>query len=367
MVSETAPRIAIDARLVGGQSTGDSTYWTGLVAGLSRVNTNYRFLLFSNARRPPGIPESERFEWIRVPARSSRWWSYARFPLLARRMNASAIHTQYSLSPLAGNLGITTVHDVSFFIGPEWFKAKDRAILRTTVPAAARRAARIITVSDTSKGEIAKYISGIEDKIRVTYPAAHPGIAPIKKLAAKQKIKKNLGIDGPFVLTVGTIWPRKNTQLAVEAMSLLPAAIRRELVLTGKSGWGSGYKPQATSHKPFSTGYVTFEDLSALYSAADLYLAPSRHEGFGIPLIEAFHCGCPVLCSSGGALPETAGNAAEIEPTWDAEHWAKTIQSLLQDSSKLDQLRAKGLERAKRFTWEETARKTLQVYKEVAE
>lgn len=364
MVSETAPRIAIDARLVGGQSTGDSTYWTGLLGGLSRINTNFRFLLFSNARRPAGIPETERFEWIRIPSRNSRWWSYARFPMLARRMGASAIHTQYSLSPLAGNLGITTVHDVSFFIGPEWFRPKDRAVLRTTVPMACRKAARVITVSESSKADIAKYIPGVEDKVRITYLAGHPAIVPIKKFAAKQRVKKSLGIDGPFVLTVGTLWPRKNTQLGVDAMQLLPSDIPHQLVLTGKVGWGTGSQ-ETTANRTKSTGYVNFEDLSALYSAADLYLAPSRHEGFGIPLIEAFHCGCPVLCSSGGALPETAGDAAEIESTWEPEHWAQTLQSLLKDSSKLDSLRAKGLERARRFTWEETARKTLQVYKEV--
>src|SRR5947208_6429719 len=114
MVSETAPKIAIDARLVGGQNTGDSTYWTGLLLCLSRVNANFRFLLFSNVRKPSGIPESENFQWVRIPGRSSRWWSLSRFPLNARRMGASAIHTQYSLSPLAGKAGITTVHDISF-------------------------------------------------------------------------------------------------------------------------------------------------------------------------------------------------------------------------------------------------------------
>jgi len=361
MVSETAPTIAIDARLVGGQSTGDSTYWTGLIAGLSRVNTNFRFLLFSNARRPPEIPDLPRFQWVRVPSRSSRWWSYARFPMLARRMGASVIHTQYSLSPLAGQVGVTTIHDVSFFIGPEWFKPKDRAILRATVPAAARKAARIITVSETSKSEIASHIAGVADKIRVTYPAAHPSIVPIKKLAAKQKLRKTLSLEGPYALTVGTVWPRKNTRLAVDAISRLSSSIDCTLVVTGKSGWGD----QAAGSRVRSTGYVDFETLSALYSGADLYLAPSRHEGFGIPVIEAFSCGCPVLCSSGGALPETAGGAAEIEETWEPAHWASTIQSMLEDSGKLDSLRAKGLERAKQFTWEETARKTLQVYKEI--
>lgn len=362
MVSDGAPLIALDARLAGGQSTGDSTYWTGLILGLSKVNAKFRFLLFSNARRPASIPESERFTWVRLPSRNNRWWSLVTFPLNARRMGASALHTQYSLSPLAGNSGITTVHDVSFLIGPEWFKPKDRALLKATVPPSARRAARVITVSKTSKSEIERLLPGAESKVRVTYPSSHPLIVPLKRPIARQYVRKNLGIEQPYMLTVGTRWPRKNIQLAVQAANRLPAGLHQKLIVTGKSGWGE----QGKEGRVIESGYLSFETLSALYSAADLYLAPSRHEGFGIPLVEAFLCGAPVLCSSGGALPEVAADAAEVEPTWEADHWARTIEELLLDSSKLEQLRARGFERAKRFTWEETARKTLEVYREVA-
>lgn len=362
MITDATPIVALDARLAGGQSTGDSTYWTGLILGLSRVNANFRYLLFSNARKPQSIPESERFQWIRVPARNNRWWSLVSFPLQARKMGAGALHTQYSLSPLAGNTGITTIHDVSFLVGPEWFKPKDRALLKATVPPSARRAARVLTVSESSRGEIESNIPGTAGKVRVTYLAGHPGIVPLKRPAARQYVKKHLALDGPFVLTVGTRWPRKNMQLAIDAMRRLPSDLPHKLILTGKPGWGS----EQQDSRVVATGYLPIESLSALYSAADLYLAPSRHEGFGLPLIEAFECGCPVLCSSGGALPEVAGGAAEVQTSWEPADWANTIQDLLHDSSKLDSLRARGLERSKRFTWEETARKTLEVYKEVA-
>ncbi|MEA2552551.1 MAG: hypothetical protein QOJ65_727 [Fimbriimonadaceae bacterium] len=286
----------------------------------------------------------------------------ARFPLFARRMGASAIHTQYSLSPLAGGIGITTIHDVSFFVGPQWFKPKDRAILRASVPASVKRAARVLTVSETSRGEIEQFIPSASGKVRVTPLAAHPALRAQKKATARQYVKKALGVESPYVLSVGTKWPRKNVQLAVRAAGLLPPELAHKLVLTGKAGWGE----QGVGGRVVSTGYVSVEDLAALYSAADLYLAPSFHEGFGIPVIEAFLCGCPVLSSSGGALPETAGDAAVVEPTWEPEHWARSIEDLLGDSSKLDGLRARGFERAKRFSWEETARKTLEVYREVA-
>lgn len=361
MVSDAAPRIAIDARLVGGQSTGDSTYWFGLLHGLSRVNANFRFLLFSNASKPSGIPESDRFEWVRINSRSSRLWSMVHFPLNARRMGASAIHTQYTLSPLAGASGITTVHDVSFFIGPEWFKPRDRALLRASVPASVRRARRVVTVSETSREEIERYIPDAKGKIRVTPLAAHPGIRPMKKAIARQIVKKAVGIGDPYLLTVGTAWPRKNLQLAVDAATKLPIEVPHKLLVTGKGGVG-----QSSSGRVVNTGYVSMDLLSALYSGADVYLAPSRHEGFGIPLLEAFESACPVVCSSGGALPEVAGDAAVVMPNWEVSDWTRSIQDLLGDSGKLDQLRLKGIERAKRFKWEETARKTLEVYREVA-
>lgn len=347
--------MAIDARLVAGTSTGDSSYWSGLLHGLSHLDLDLQFLLFSNASRPPTIPESDRFLWIQVPARSSRWWSYVAFPLRARKMGAGAIHTQYSLSPLAGRMGITTIHDVSFFIGPEWFKPRDRMILSQTVPAAVRRARKVIAVSKTCAAEIEKFIPGSARKTVPIYNGLPPWVHQVSK---PSEFLGGLGINVPYMLTVGTQWPRKNMQLAVAAAAEYG---EMPLVVTGKSGWGD--QPQGGHVR--AVGYVDNEVLCALYSGASLYLAPSRHEGFGIPVIEAFACGCPVLCSTGGALPEVAGDAAVVEPTWDSTHWAGTIREMLADSSKLLELRQRGFARVKKFDWIESARQTADVYREV--
>jgi glycosyltransferase involved in cell wall biosynthesis len=341
--------VALDARLVGGTSTGDSSYWTGLLHGLSKLDIDLRFLLLSNAPKPMGIPESSNFVWRHVPAKSSRWWSYIAFPLHARREGAGVIHSQYSLSPLVGRRGITTIHDVSFFIGPEWFRPRDRMILSRTVPAAVKRARKVIGVSKTCIAEIERYIPAAKGKTVAIYNGLPPWV---RRIEDPQPVLDKYAIQRPYLLTVGTQWPRKNMKLAIEA------AKDHRLVVTGKSGWGD----QAQSG---AVGYVSNEELCALYSGASLYLAPSRHEGFGIPVVEAFECGCPVICSTGGALPEVAGDAAIIEPTWDAGHWAETIREALADSSKLDELRQRGFERAKQFDWVESARQTVNVYREV--
>ncbi|MBI1756420.1 MAG: glycosyltransferase family 4 protein [Fimbriimonas ginsengisoli] len=353
----TSPTVALDARLVGGTSTGDSTYWTGLLHGIASLGPRMRFLLFSNAERPPGIPWCDAFEWITVPARSGRWWSLATFPRAARKAGADLVHTQYTLSPLAG-AGITTIHDVSFFIGPEWFKRRDLAILRRTVPASAKRARAVLTVSETSKGEIEKFIPAAKGKVTATPLACPPWIVPVARAEAQAKVQAAFGLDGPYMLSVGTRWPRKNMKLAVQAGQLLSSRFPHRLVLTGKPGWGE----ERSGERVLATGYVDAPLLSALYSAADLYLAPSFHEGFGLPILEAFACGCPVLCSEGGALPETVGDAAQIQAGWDMREWTQAIEALLGDSSKLDALRKRGLARVAEFSWETTARKTLEIY-----
>ena len=354
--------IALDARLVKGTSTGDSSYWSSLIEGFASQKDDPKFLLLADSERPPALELDSRFEWVKIPARSSRWWSLVSFPLAARRRGAQVIHTQYSMSPLVGKIGVTTIHDISFLIGPEWFKPKDRIILSKTVPASARRAAKIITVSQTSKAEIEKAIPGSVGKVAVTPLASPSWIRRVDRLTALDSVKTQLGVEPPFVLTVGTRWPRKNMQLAVDAVNGLDNSFKQRLVVTGKAGWGE----TALGSRGQAVGYVDPETLSCLYSAADLYLAPSRHEGFGIPVMEAFRCGCPVLCSCGGALPEVAGDAALVETSWEPEGWTRAIAGLLNDPSKLDALRGRGLKREKLFSWADTARKTLDVYREVA-
>lgn len=356
-----SPYVAIDARSVGRNHTGDTTYWTGLIRGLAQLDSDLCYLLFSNAPAPPEIPENERFRWIVLPSHSARWWSLFRFPLTARRMGARVIHTQYNLSPLVTSGGITTIHDVSFYHEPSWFKPRDRVLLQRFVPASARRASKVFTVSEFSKREILKYIPGLDGRVVVTYNAGSDHVRAVPKDEAKSRIATELGLDVPYLLTVGTRWPRKNMNLALRAVDRLCDSLPHRLVVTGKAGWGD----EDASPRAQITGFVSDDLLSALYSAADLYLAPALYEGFGITLLEAFHCGCPVIASANGAHEEVAGSAALIENTWQPAQWALAIENLLGDSSKLDEMRRAGFERAGRFTWRDSAQKAEQVYREV--
>lgn len=305
---------------------------------------------------PPGAV------WHELPCRSERWWSFVAFPLAARRNGADVLHTQYSMSPLAGRRGVTTIHDVSFFVEPSWFRPKDRILLRTLVPLAARWASRVITVSETSRRDIERFLPGARNKVRVVPNAPHPDLHPVEPSKARALVAERFGLDGPYLLTVATRWPRKNLSLATQAAELLPPELPHPLVLTGKPGWG----PESLGPRSRPVGYVQLPELAALYSAADLYLAPSRYEGFGITILEAYLCGCPVLCSTGGAQPEVAGDAAMALASWNPEDWAEAIRTLLSDSSKLERMRQHGRRRAAEFQWENAARQTCDVYREAA-
>ncbi len=269
-------------------------------------------------------------------------------------------HTQYTLSPLVRN-GVTTIHDVSFFIGPEWFKPKDRLLMQRTVPASAKRAKKVITVSESSKLDVVKFTGVPSDKVVVTYNAAPPWFKPMTRDEAAPSLKK-LGIETPYLLAIGARWPRKNLALAIRAAELLPARLPHRLLVVGKEGWGD----EGGGARTVATGYMPNESLPPLYAGAELFLFPSLYEGFGIPMVEAFASGTPVLASSGGSLPEVSGGAAEIVRSFDALAWASAIEALLDDSSKIAAMRERGLIRSKDFSWKQTATRTIEVYAEVA-
>lgn len=350
---------ALDARLMDAASTGDTSYWLGLARGFCELKDDFRLLLLSNTPRSELIPEDPRLEWRVVESPHPRLWSLVSFPTAARRAGALATHTQYTLSPLAKG-GITTIHDLSFLIGPQWFQPKDRFLMSRTVPASVRRARAVLSVSETTKADLERLIPSSKGKITVTPNALGQNIRFMSPEESAAR-RRAMGVEGPYVLSVSTRWPRKNMELAVRAVDLLPSSLPHRLVLTGKSGWGDQSKGSRTQ----AVGYVTDEDLSALYLGASAYLCPSLYEGFGIPLLEAMFCGCPVICSSGGALPEVANGAARVMESWDPADWAASLAELLMRPDESARLVEAGRRRVRDYSWTETARKTLEVYRAV--
>ncbi len=370
-------RIAIDARLLTGAYTGDRTYWRGLLkALLSLLNPHeHRLLLFSTRPIPEGtLPESPLWEPIVLPSRSERLWSLFWFPRIAEKLGCHLAHTQYTVSPLFRIPVVTTVHDISFLIEPRWFPIKDRILLRLTVPPSCRRARKVLTVSETSREDIIRWLRLPPEKVVATPNSVPEGFHPIPKETAQAWVRKQYGVEPPYALGVGVLQPRKNWELAIRAVALAREhyACPIRLVLTGKPGWARKslerlrFQLEAESWL-ILTGYVPDEHLVWLYNASEMLLYPSFYEGFGLPPLEAMACGVPVIGGNGGAIPEVVGSGGILLPPTEAGMWANAIQTLMRNETLAQRLRTNALERARQFSWRHTAERTRQAYQEAVQ
>jgi glycosyltransferase involved in cell wall biosynthesis len=247
--------------------------------------------------------------------------------------------------------------------------------LRLTVRRTARRAAQIITVSEYSRQDIVKTYGIAEDDITVTPEAASETFTRITDENNLQTVREHYGIENDYILSLGSIQPRKNLVRLIEAYSLLrrlhPGGKLPQLVLAGRRGWLDNETLRAAEADNVSpairfTGYVADEHLSALYSGATCFVYPSYFEGFGLPILEAMKCGTPVIAGDRTSIPEVTGEAALLFDPFDSSSLVEALKRVLGDSEFRQTLSARGLQRASEFHWKKTARLTLTAYEKAA-
>lgn len=260
---------------------------------------------------------------------------------------------------------IISVMDLSYIHFPGMFKKKDLYQLRNWTVYSVKKAKRIFTISEASKSDIIKQYKVPNDRVVVTYPG-------IKLMTTMKNvhIKEKYGIKGEYILFVGTLQPRKNIVRLVEAFSRLKDR-NLELVIVGKKGWMYEDILQAPNKynvesKVKFLEFVTDEDLAIFYKNALCFVLPSLYEGFGLPVVEAMQYGCPVITSNVSSLPEAGGDAAVYVDPENTDDIAKKIQQVIQGESLRKQMIKKGYEQVKKFSWEKTAKETLNVLQEVA-
>jgi glycosyltransferase involved in cell wall biosynthesis len=278
--------------------------------------------------------------------RDAVWYPLV-LPRLARRARLDVLHCPTFRAPLAPPACplVVTVHDLAVLRHPATFNPWTRRYSRLCVPRVARAARLVIAVSEHTKRELVELLRTPEEKIRVVFN----GVADV------------FGPDGPaesgdYVLAVGTLEPRKN-------LVRLAAATRRlgvELRVAGASGWG---RVELGGDGVRRLGRVSDEELARLYRGARCLAFPSLYEGFGIPIVEAMASGTPVVTSRGGATEEVAGGAAVLVDPLEPASIAAGIEEAV---ARREQLVRAGLERARDFSWAETARRTAEVYREAA-
>ena len=344
------PLIVIDADVLGRQRTGDETYMTGLLRELASSDLR----LAAVTRHPELVPKG--IEPIELQASSQVLRMSIGLPRLLRRLRPGLAHFQHSLPLACPTPAVLTVHDLSFERDASVMGRRDRLIFRTVVPRSARRAARVLAVSERTKRDLIELYDISEEKIVVTPNGVEPAFTPTGPTAAGE----------PYALFVGALQPRKDATAAIEALALLGNGALR-LVVVGQDKGGRAEAEQAVERNGLAgrvefRGHVPQEELAALYRGAACLVFPSRYEGFGLPVVEAMASGTPVVATTAGALPEVAGGAAILVEERNPVALAGGMERAIADRERLV---AAGLERARHFTWAETARRTLAVYREL--
>jgi glycosyltransferase involved in cell wall biosynthesis len=366
-------RIAIDAHSVGTRLGGNESYATNLIEALAEIDNVNQYTIFVTRREA-----RERFgnRWPNFHVRATLPHTpFVRIPLTLsaelRRNRVDVLHVQFTSPPFSPCPVVVSIHDLSFEHLPQTFKRRSRLQLRLTVRRSARNAAQVIALSEHTRMDLINTYNLRPEKVNVVPIAAPAAFAPVRDDNELQRVRQTYGIGPDYILSVGSIQPRKNLRRLVEAYSLLRHERTEgklpQLVLVGKNAWL--YEETLRSLKDLKvgvsvilTGYVPESDLPALYSGALCFVYPSYFEGFGLPPLEAMKCGAPVIVGNKTSLPEVVGEAALMVDPFDVNAIAGAIQKMISDSHLRSELRVKGLERAKRFDWKETARQTLAVY-----
>lgn len=294
-------------------------------------------------------------------------------PLTNNRFKPDVIHhTNNVVSCWGSTPSVATIYDMTPFIIPEFFVRSHAAYQRAYFRFAAKKAAKIITVSENSKRDICRILKVDEEKVIVIPLASDFGEASTLPALPSVDLISRFNIRTPFVLYVGAIHPRKNVPRIIEAFNLLKQdkKIPHQLVIAGSLRWK---KDHLFGHSSFNlvrdhivfTGRVSEAELVSLYRNCDAFVWPSLYEGFGLPVLEAMSLGAPVVTSNCSSLPEVAGDAAVLVDPYNVMEIANAIWMILDRRSFAEDLRKKGIKRAAEFSWKKTAEKVLNVLESV--
>ena len=365
-------RVAVDATAVPARLSGAGVYTSRVLAALAG-----RGDLDLDVFASPGSAALLEAPGLRLhevaAARSGRpariAWTRLAAGRAARGVGARVLHGVHYELPLRARLAqVVTVHDLTLVTHPEWHEPSKVWYFRRAMVDAVGKAERVLCVSAATARDATRHLGVPPERIDVTplgtdlRPASEEAVAGLRA---------RLGLQRPYLLGLGTLEPRKDLPTLVRAFATLAGELPHTLVLAGLAGWGAGALAEAVAasgvaDRVLLPGYVPEADKAALYTGADLFAYPSRYEGFGLPVLEAMACGVPVVTTTGGALPEVAGDGALLVDPGEPELLAEAIARLLGDPAARARVARQGRARAEAQTWERCAARTAEAYRRAA-
>jgi len=367
-------RIGLDGLPLTQLKTGVGTYTFELARALAAQAPADEFELvsprpFNSAAEDDSAPWPQNLSLVysKPNLLERRWWSLG-MPAYIRRHSIALFHGTNFEVPLRGNCPtVVTIHDLSLLLHSSTHEA--RAVLRGRIrlPRMASKATLVITDSEAVRQEVCEHLRVASQKVIAIPLAPRAEFAPVSPEVTAE-VRKRLGVEDEFVLFAGTMEPRKNLVALICAFEevLRSSELRPQLVVAGKVGWKQNDVLQNLERSVFSDriellGYVSDADLCALYSSCRAFVYPSIYEGFGLPPLEAMACGAPVIASP---VPSVTADAARVISPTDVQGLARNLMELLTDAGARESASAAGLKHASKFSWEQTAMLTREVYNE---
>lgn len=359
------PIIGFDAQATQGRYSGLGIYTSNLLKSLQEeIPGSFRLRTYAVKLSPdqsvntfqrlrwenwtlPGLARKDRIDILHVPAFSSAF--------------RKACPLVLTVHDIAGMLFKNQIGKLSAFYWGKW------------LPFVARQADRIIASSEHTKKDLMEHLNMKEGIIRVVYPSGHEAFSGEISASKIAQVKQSLGINGRYLIFVGTMEPRKNLGRILDAFKIfLKSNPGFQLVLVGSKEFAHGKysgilanQYSLVSHSIIAPGFLEHDSLNALYCGAEALVFPSLYEGFGIPILEAMASGCPVITSMTTSTPEVAGHAGVLVDPYDTAAIAKAIERIVSDAALRVELRNKGFEQINHFSWKKTARETIEVYREL--
>ncbi|MCB8943790.1 MAG: glycosyltransferase family 4 protein [Ardenticatenaceae bacterium] len=364
--------VGINAHLLSGEAgyrqAGIHQYISQVLRHLPREEGRLRYTVFTQhgrfLQRPDLITVPSRWPTERPLVRIA--WEQLVWPWLAQRHGLDLLHSMAFVTPLlALRPTVVTVYDLSFMYYPESFPRGQRLYLRSQTARSVRAARRVITISESGRQDVHRFFGVPLAQIDVVRPGVGEEYRPFPPQTVAQ-FRQQKGLPERFILHVGTLQPRKNIPILLEALAQLP---QRDvcLVLVGGKGWlfaeiFARVEALGLQERVIFTGYVPAEELPLWYNAATVLAFPSRYEGFGMPIVEAMACGTPVVAANVSSMPEAVGEAGLLFAPDSVAQLVGGITAVLQSPALAQELRQKGIPQAQQFSWAESGREMARSY-----